>query len=89
MTRATPSGSDSQKSIFDRSGIFDALVGDRFGSLLSACAFMASLAAEQWTKILPKEVEGFSGILHSLSHYFLVPWHAIQLPFHPSTAALQ
>jgi hypothetical protein len=80
MTRANPRGSDNQKSIYQRSRIFDGLVGNEIGGPISTHASILQLQADQWAKLLPEEMKGFSGIIRSLSRYFSLPWHIIEVP---------
>jgi len=79
VTRANPSGSDGQKSIDGRSEIFDSLVGNVIGSLLSTRAVIMTSAVE-WATVLPEKMKLLSGTLASLTQYFSLHWHGIEVP---------
>jgi hypothetical protein len=79
MTRANPRGSYGQKYIDGRSEIFNCLVGNVIGSVMSTRGSIA-LSRVDWKDILPEEMEGFSGIIDSLMRYFSHSWHGIEVP---------
>lgn len=79
MTRANPRGSDSQKSIDERSRVFDGLVGNEIGSSFSSRASIMHSEVD-WANILPEEMKGFSEMIRSLLRYFSLPWHGIEVP---------
>ncbi|KAF8521151.1 hypothetical protein JB92DRAFT_3111299 [Gautieria morchelliformis] len=80
MIRANPKGSDSHKSISDRSKLFDAIMGHKIGSLYRSRALLFRFTVEEWMGVLPEELHSVSGALVSLSGYFSFPWHGIQVP---------
>ena len=80
MIRTNPKGSDSHKSIVQRSRIFNAIVGHEIGNPISPRRFILSFAEDGWASMLPKKLQGFSTTLHNLSRYFAFPWHGIQVP---------
>jgi hypothetical protein len=77
MTRANPRGSDGQKSIDIRSQVFDGLVGNVIGNVLSA---RATITRVKWATVLPEEMKLLSGTLESLMKYFSLHWHGIEVP---------
>jgi hypothetical protein len=79
MTWANPRGSDGEKSIYEQSQIFDSLVGNVIGSPMRSRATITS-SKLNWKNILPEEMKGFSGIIHSLSRYLFLPWNGMEVP---------
>ena len=80
MICANPKGSDTHKLKWERSEIFDIIMGHKIGYLMSPHVSILTLGEKSWEKILPEKLQRFSGTLCSFSCYFNFPWHGIQVP---------